>query len=746
MKTKSKETKSLLRTRGQMWSLLGASNEKRGNYEESTKYYNKALTNCLNIKDKLGEAVIYNNLARIMEKKKKFSVAKKFYKDTLKILTDLKDKKIKCGSLYNYAELLRKLREYDGSLKQFKKAFIIFSELLDNDSMGKVLYKIGKIYRLKKDYQKALNFQLESMKIIKIDESESILTDEPVLQILALKTRRELGLIFLMKGEIKLSLKYFGDALRIAFKSVGKGRRTGKILLDVSKVYDYILKFELALKYYKFALDDFEKVKDKYEISNIYNFIGEVYSSMKNFVKALENFQTSLYMKKEIGFKIRKRDVHITRVLINIGLVYRLRKMHREALEYFSKALKMLQEMGDRQGESATLNNIGIVYDSMKQYQQALKHFEKSLELCKVLKNYNGRGTIINNIGSIHLSLGDMAKSLQFYLDAYEIFGKIKNQFRKATTGYNLAFFFYCLEKFEKSKNFLERSLKFFKIGKYDVESLESKNFLQVIKTKIERGNQENIWNYFSNKNTKITLKDFKILEQIKKKSGGDKYYSVLEGIVYVVKHKKFPGKMVMKLVDLDYSKTQSEKENLIDNIFHPHLLLEYCHFISKVDVKKFPGIISKRAVFHIFPLYCCNLKEKLEKIELNEMIYLNYTRQLVDGLFYIFNKGIIHNNIKVEEIFVSPAGNLLIGGFGKHFNAKQDKNKRFTDVCSLGVLCYNVLMRISSKENVSVETRKFVLKMIEPNYDKIDIKSAKEEVENLLETKLCIQKNNILI
>jgi tetratricopeptide (TPR) repeat protein len=653
LKTVSGETKSLLRTRGQMWSLLGASNEKKEDYEESTKYYNKALTNCLNIEDELGEAVIYNNLARILEKQDKFSSAKKFFEDALRILTKLKDKKIKCGSLYNLAEMCRKLGEYDESLKQFKKSFTVFSELLDDDSMGKVLYKMGKIYRIKKDYQKALEYQLESMKIIKFEDTP---TDEPVLQILALKTRREFGLIFLMKGEIKLSLKYFGDALRIAFKSVGKGRRTGKILLDVAKVYDYIRKFVLALKYYKFALEDFKKVEDKYEISNIYNYIGEVYSSMKNYPEALENFRTSLYKKKEIGCRVKKRDVHITRVLINIGLVYRSREMYLEALEYFSKALKMLQEMGDRQGESATLNNIGIVYDSMKQYQKALKHFEKSLRLSRVLKNYNGQATIINNVGSIHLSLGDMKKSLKFYLEAYRIFGKIKNKFREATTGYNLAFFFYCLEEFERSKQFLERSLKLFKEKKCEVELLESKNFLEVVKTRIER----------------------------ERNKGSTRF--------------------------------------LIPSYF-----------------------------------WCCTLKEKLEKIKLNEIIFLNYTEQILYEMLHFFKQGIVHRNIKEENIIVGFNGNLLIGGFDKHTKMEEKTDSNFiwkvkgidyskVDIYAIGLICYNMLMKFPTNVSVSIETRKIVLKMYNDNPEKrISIKSAYQEVYNLLETKLCVKKNKIL-
>jgi len=808
LNTVTEENYSLLRTRGQLWSLLGASYEKMGNYEKSTLYYNKALTNCLYIEDRLGEAVIYNNLARIWEKQKKYGVAKEFYMDSLKILTEVEDKKIKCGSLYNLAEMCRKLGGYDESSKYFNESFKIFSELNDEDSKGKVLYKIGKICRLKKNYKDSLNYQLQSMNILKVEDfrnDEKILSYEPVLQVLGIKTRRELGLVFFLRGEIKLSLKYFGDALRIAFKSVGRGARTGKILMEVAKVYEYIRKFLLALKYFNFSLDDFRKVKDEDEISNVLNYIGEVYRSMKNYPFALEYFNKTLVIKKKIGSRVGKRDVHLSRVLINIGLIYRLQKEYEKSLEYFFNSLEVLQKSGDKNGESATLNNIGIIYDSKKEYTKALEYFEKSLELCKIFNNRNGLATTINNIGSIYTSMGDMDKSLKLYVQAFKIFGEINNKFREATTGYNLAFFHYSFGELEKSIYFLKHSLKLFKTMKCEVEVLESTNFLQVVKTKIERKRQKLIWGLLS-KEKIMCFNDFIILNQIeKKRSGGDKY-SCKEGDVYKVQMKNnddfpktcgipdamFTLKVIKALGELDYSKTSIGKEKLFpaDDTFHPHILMPYGHFKEKINIKDFQGLSDtvekeilasvgrlKTANFSVYPLCCCNLKEKLEKIEMNEITFLSYTKQILDGLSFIFSLGIAHRDLTEENIFVSFEGNLLIGGFGNIFRAKKNKNSEFVwtskkkyhgnsgyvapeikkncvvdysmcDIYSLGVIFDNMYKQILTKESkkngvVSKNIKKIIMKMRDPNPEKrIGINSLLTKFTNLLEIKICTKKN----
>ena len=79
-----------------------------------------------------------------------------------------------------------------------------------------------------------------------------------------------------------------------------------------------------------------------------------------------------------------------------------------QAIPLFERALALRREVGDRDGEAATLNNIGLVYDGLGDRQQALTFYNQALPLQREVGNRAGEAVTRYNIAMVHRALGQL--------------------------------------------------------------------------------------------------------------------------------------------------------------------------------------------------------------------------------------------------------------------------------------------------------------------------------------------------
>jgi len=74
----------------------------------------------------------------------------------------------------------------------------------------------------------------------------------------------------------------------------------------------------------------------------------------------------------------------------------------REALQSWEQALQIYREIGDRQGEAASLGNLGIAYRSLGQYEKAIEYHQQSLAIAKEIGDRQGEALSLNNLGAAY--------------------------------------------------------------------------------------------------------------------------------------------------------------------------------------------------------------------------------------------------------------------------------------------------------------------------------------------------------
>jgi two-component sensor histidine kinase len=240
------------------------------------------------------------------------------------------------------------------------------------------------------------------------------------------------------------------DSLTANLKKTNVQSEKIALLNELSRLH-WTISSEKALDY---ALQIKEIATNEKQKANAYNAIGNVYSYMKDYPQALENYQQSL----EIDQKFNNQE-GIAKSYINIGVIYLNLSDYHTSLEYFLKALKMVESNGDKYSYGAVLKNIGSVYWYLKNYGKALEYFMKAKEIEQQLIDLEGVAGSLNNIGTIHWLANDYKKALDYFEQALVVARRIKDQIIIAGTLNNIGELYFSEKKYQKAMQYYEQSL-----------------------------------------------------------------------------------------------------------------------------------------------------------------------------------------------------------------------------------------------------------------------------------------------
>jgi CHAT domain-containing protein/Tfp pilus assembly protein PilF len=149
--------------------------------------------------------------------------------------------------------------------------------------------------------------------------------------------------------------------------------------------------------------------------------------------QAIVKYKEALKLSQQVGDRSGESTT-----LNNIGFVYSALGDKQQALRYYNQALPLRRAVGDRSGEATTLNNIGLVYSNLGEQQQALRYYNQALPLRRVVGDRGGEATTLNNIGAVYWDLGDKQQALTYYNQALPLYRAVGDRGGEATTLNNI--------------------------------------------------------------------------------------------------------------------------------------------------------------------------------------------------------------------------------------------------------------------------------------------------------------------
>ena len=161
--------------------------------------------------------------------------------------------------------------------------------------------------------------------------------------------------------------------------------------------------------------------------------LSTLHYNLSQFDEALLYLEQSLKIQQQIGDRNGEGAT-----LNNISQIYDVRGDYETALQYLEQSLKIQQQIGNQRGESATLNNIGQIYDARGDYETALQYLEQSLKIQQQIGNRSGEGITLNNISQIYNARGDYETALQYLEQSLKIQQQIGDRSGESATLNNL--------------------------------------------------------------------------------------------------------------------------------------------------------------------------------------------------------------------------------------------------------------------------------------------------------------------
>ncbi|POZ52594.1 tetratricopeptide repeat protein [Methylovulum psychrotolerans] len=182
------------------------------------------------------------------------------------------------------------------------------------------------------------------------------------------------------------------------------------------------------------------------------NFVGQLSLTEKErWIVNLENLLAEL-----AGQEASKTKGDL---LIRLGMLYKSLGKHDQALVCYQQSLQIQQRIGDKQGESATLNNISVIYHIKGDYGIVLFYLEQSLQICQDIGNKQGEGAILNNLSQIYHAQGDYDTALRYLKQSLQIRQDIGDKQGEGATLNNLSQIYKAKGDYGIALRYLEQSL-----------------------------------------------------------------------------------------------------------------------------------------------------------------------------------------------------------------------------------------------------------------------------------------------
>ena len=310
-------------------------------------------------------------------------------------------------------------KEYEASIEHYRQAMVLFEQRGMMQEYGDAENGLKLCYAYAESYYSSLETSAQRDYLLKIAEIENGNYEKTIS--LASRFLDELS-------DDENALKYFNRALKIAVdRSGGLGNPDiASIHQDIGKVYNFQGNFTKAIEEYNCALSlQKELMGDSTRhVGHSLMLIGITYNSMKKYDLALDYYKDALNIYENI-FK-ENNSSEIANIYNNMGVAYENEKENMQALHYYEMALNIRKELynDDEHPDIAySYSNIAGVYDHLEEFDKAIAYYQKSIDVLKKSKGSKHKdvGLMYNNIAATYYNMDELETSLSNFNQALEI-------------------------------------------------------------------------------------------------------------------------------------------------------------------------------------------------------------------------------------------------------------------------------------------------------------------------------------
>ncbi len=367
---------------------LGEINNMVGNYEESRKYLDQALTKETDVESKRR---IYRKIAESWFNQGEFEKTIDLTEEALHLverdqtmLEQAESKETPTSEIDNTVEVcnllsikgwaLKRIGEYEDMKETFFEELERAEDLEDKTSLAKAYHDLGSLERGKVKSEDCIDYLQKSIEIRKnLIEDEESYEEKYELS----RSYNNLATNYLQLGELDKAQTYFEKALEIQRDINNKTLEvtTSNNLANLFRRMGELNKSEELLKE---SIDILKKIDYTPGHVLVQNFGGLISLERGEFDRALVKFEKALKISDEMGYKYRIGEAfnHISRIHIYKGNLD-------EAKDHLKKSYEIGKDMENNRLMSISLHLKGIVERLEGDIEKSIRHHNEAVEKSK---------------------------------------------------------------------------------------------------------------------------------------------------------------------------------------------------------------------------------------------------------------------------------------------------------------------------------------------------------------------------
>lgn len=238
-------------------------------------------------------------------------------------------------------------------------------------------------------------------------------------------------------------------------ESAMQKKRLSEIYNDIGKLSYSMRQYSNALSFYRFSLDLGEEVGDLNGIAAVYNNMAIAYQADGDYDRAFHYYRESLNTPVEPDDREKRASIYN-----NMGILLGTIGEYHLAFEHYRGSKDLFLQLGNRQGIGAAANNMGIVYELRRDFNAALEAFQESLTVFEEhpYRDELNIAVVVNNIGHVYYSQGDYDAAADCLKERGTKLSKLGFKSRSVVTLYKLTELYKEAEQEEERIKWLRRT------------------------------------------------------------------------------------------------------------------------------------------------------------------------------------------------------------------------------------------------------------------------------------------------
>ena len=207
-----------------------------------------------------------------------------------------------------------------------------------------------------------------------------------------------------------------------------------QVLQKIGYIFHLQSKYSLANRYYGRALKESQSIGHDSLLAESYFSLAEVGLENGSFSTAIENYNRSIDIFKELN-----EFQGTFWSLIGLGIVYRESGSTRLSKDSYLEAIELAESFGRDDYVAISYNNLGNLYKQIGEYDTALEYLQESLKSFEIFGDEKFISDCLESIGEVYADIGNNNRAMEYFKESTQIAESLNDSYRLMSRYANMA-------------------------------------------------------------------------------------------------------------------------------------------------------------------------------------------------------------------------------------------------------------------------------------------------------------------